>query len=384
MSASKGPSGSRIPFVDLQEQNRLHADEWMDAVRSVITSGRFIGGDEVRAFEREFTSYIGAKYGVGTGSGADALRLALLALGVGPGDEVATVSHSFVATADCIVHAGARPVFVDIDPVTYTMDPSQLQKLMGPKVKAILPVHLYGQPADMDPILEISKKWNVPVVEDAAQAHGSSYRGRPCGSMGLISCFSFYPSKNLGAFGDGGFAATQDPELAEKIRALHEYGQVEKYKHSLVGFNSRLDALHAAVLRRKLRYLDGWNEARRRAAKLYSKGMQGLEGISPPVEAEERKHIYHVYAVRSAHRSSLQSWLTQHGVETGIHYPIPIHMQPAYSRVNWRAGELARSVAASLEVLSLPMFPEITPEQVERVCDSLRTWSRAPSTAALG
>lgn len=382
MSKSGAGAGGKVPFVDLQGQAQLYRDEWRQAIQGVLDSGRFIGGEEVKSFEREFSSYVGTKFGIGTGSGADALRLALLALGVGPGDEVVTVSHTFVASADCIVHVGAKPVFVDIDPETYTMDPKALEKAISPKVRAVLPVHLYGQSADVDAILEICRKHGLPMVEDAAQAHGARYRGRPCGSMGSLSCFSFYPSKNLGALGDGGFVATSDAELAEKVRLLHEYGQVEKYRHVLVGFNSRLDALHAAVLRRKLTHLDAWNNARRRAAERYARALQGIPGVSPPSEAPHRQHIYHVYAVRTPHRADLQSWLGKQEIETGIHYPIPVHMQPAYTKVDWRAGDLKESVRASQEVLSLPMYPEISDEQVDRVCRSVSEWARHPLQAS--
>lgn len=361
----------------------MYREEWLEAIQGVLDSGRSIGGEDVKNFEREFSSYVGTKFGVGTGSGADALRLALLALGVGPGDEVVTVSHTFVASADCIVHVGAKPVFVDIDPETYTLDPKALERALSPKVRAVLPVHLYGQAADMDPILEVCRKHSIPVVEDAAQAHGASYRGRACGSMGAISCFSFYPSKNLGALGDGGFVATQDADLAEKVRLLHEYGQVEKYRHVLVGFNSRLDALHAAVLRRKLTHLDSWNNARRRAADRYARHLEGVAGVGVPIEKPERKHIYHVYAVRTPHRPELQSWLGKQEIETGIHYPIPVHMQPAYTKVNWRAGELKESVRASQEVLSLPMFPEINDDQVDRVSQAVSEWARHAPPASL-
>lgn len=363
---------SKISFVDLPRQNQLHAQEWQEAINGVIASGRFIGGEEVRSFEKEFAQYVGCREGVGVASGCDALRLSLLAMGVRPGDEVATVSHTFVATADAIVNVGAIPVFVDVDPLTMTMDPEQLRRLMSPKVKVILPVHLYGQSADMDPILEIAAHHGAQVLEDAAQAHGAAYRGRPCGSMGVASCFSFYPAKNLGAFGDGGFVATQDPALAEKLRLLREYGQVEKYRHTLVGYNSRLDALHAAVLRRKLRHLTAWNDARRRAAELYHEHLRNVAGLVLPQEAPGRRHVWHVYGVRTPRRDRLREHLAAKGIESGVHYPIPVHLQPSYANVPFRAGGLARSEEIANQELSLPMFPEIRDDEVAAVAKVLR------------
>lgn len=373
MSETVNASVSRghIPFVDLVGQNAHYGEEWMRAVSSVIESGRFVGGEEVTAFEREFASFCGCRYGIGTASGSDALRLALLALGVGRGDEVITVSHTFVSTADAIVHAGATPVFVDVDPETYTMDTSQLDALLGPEVKAVIPVHLYGQSADMAPILELCEDRAVPVVEDAAQAHGASYDSRPCGSMGQLACFSFYPSKNLGAFGDGGFITTNDMEVADRLRLLREYGQSKKYHHKLVGFNSRLDAIQAAVLRRKLVHLNDWNQARRRLARQYDDRLQEVKTVLTPYEAEGRRHVYHIYTIRTRHRDRLREWLSRNGIETGIHYPVPVHLQGAYAKVPYRALSLDRTTSACREILSLPMYPELTEEEVDTVCDTV-------------
>jgi dTDP-4-amino-4,6-dideoxygalactose transaminase len=361
----------RVAFVDLDRQNQRYLNEWRVALDRVIESGRFIGGEEVRHFEEEFSGYVGCRYGIGVGSGSDALRLALMSLGVGPGDEVATVSHTFVATADAIVQVGAKPVFVDIDPRTYTMNPDSLSALMSPSVKVVLPVHLYGQCSDMEPILEIARSHGAEVVEDAAQAHGAAYRSRPAGSMGKVSCFSFYPSKNLGAFGDGGFLATNDSELASRLRLLREYGQVEKYRHTLVGYNSRLDAIQAALLRVKLRHLDSWNDARRSAAELYRRRLGSKTSIGVPSEATGNRHIYHIYAVSVPKRDEVRVKLSQLGIETGIHYPIPVHLQPSYLRVSYRSGPLDNTSAAATSLLSLPMFPEITEDEVDWVSQGL-------------
>lgn len=366
----------QIPFVDLKRQYRQHRSEWLGALTRVAESGRYIGGEEVAAFEKEFAHYCGTAFAVGTGSGSDALRLALLALKIGPGDEVVTVSHTFVATVDAIVHVGATPVFVDIDPVTYTLDPKQLKAALGPRVKAVLPVHLYGLSADMAPILETCEAAAVPVLEDAAQAHGATYQGRACGSMGKAACFSFYPSKNLGAFGDAGIVATSDGELADQLRLLRQYGEAEKYNHKIVGFNSRLDALQAAVLRTKLPHLDAWNERRREIAALYDATLGEIPGIGTPTTPEGRRHIYHIYGIRAQRRYALQQFLTNRGVEVGIHYPTPVHRQPSYREIRTRSLDLSATVAVAKQELSLPMFPELTRPEVETVCRLISDWAQ--------
>jgi dTDP-4-amino-4,6-dideoxygalactose transaminase len=364
-----GGEQRKIPFVDLTAQFRAHGAEWMRAAAAVAENGRFIGGPEVVAFEKEFARYSGCKFGVGTASGSDALRLALQAIDIGPGDEVATVSHTFVSTVDAIVHVGARPVFVDIDPATYTMDPKCLEDALGPKVKAVLPVHLYGQAADMDPLLETCESNGIPLVEDAAQAHGASFRGRRCGSMGALACFSFYPAKNLGAFGDGGMVTTNDEALADKVRMLRQYGTTtDKYRHERIGWNSRLDAIQAAVLRKKLPYLDGWNDSRRRLANRYRKHIDELHGVKAPIEGSGRRHVYHVFCIRTRGRDRLKKHLDGKGVETGIHYPLPVHLQPSYQRVKFRAGTLRETEKAARSILSLPLYPEMPPSDVDAVC----------------
>jgi dTDP-4-amino-4,6-dideoxygalactose transaminase len=368
----------KVPFVDLSTQFREHAQEWMGAAEAVAESGRFIGGPEVASFEAEFARFSGCKFGVGVASGTDALRLALLALGIGPGDEVVTVSHTFVASSDAIVHAGARPVFVDIDPDTYTMDPIQLKDALGPKVKAVIPVHLYGQSADMAGIMELCKKRGIPVLEDAAQAHGAAFRDQRCGSVGAAGCFSFYPAKNLGAWGDGGMVTTNDEDLADKVRLLREYGRTtDKYRHALVGWNSRLDALQAAVMRLKLRHLDSWNNARRRIAARYRRRLDGVPGLTLPREGKGRRHIYHLYVVRARGRESLQKHLERRGIETGIHYPIPVHLQPSYQRVHFKAGPLRTTERVAKEILSLPMYPELPPASVDFVAQQVAQWAKS-------
>ncbi len=375
---------ARIPFVDLVRQYRAHQTEIQSSMSRVVESGRFVGGREVVEFEREFSKYIGCRFGVGTGSGSDALRLALLAMGIGPGDEVVTASYTFVSTVDAILHTGANPVFVEIDPKTYTLDTNELARVMTPKVKAVMPVHLFGQSADMAPIQEICTASGAALVEDAAQAHGARYQGHMCGSMGRVSCFSFYPSKNLGAYGDAGFVATNDSELAERVTLLREYGQSEKYRHKLVGFNSRLDALQASVLRAKLGYLEAWNLRRRELAALYNESLRGVDGIATPVEAAGRYHIYHVYAISTHKRDALRDHLSKAGIETGIHYPVPVHLQDSYRNITSRRGRLDDTEAASATELSLPMFPELEAEEVLAVCEAIAQFSSSRSASGVG
>jgi dTDP-4-amino-4,6-dideoxygalactose transaminase len=364
-----------VRFVDLTKQNELYRQEWISAISSVIETGRFVGGEQVAAFEQEFASYCGSRHGVGTASGSDALRLALLSLGIGGGDEVMTVSNTFISTADAIVHAGATPVFVDVDPDTYTMNPDSVKAAMGRKVKAIIPVHLYGQPADMSPIIDIAEEWDIPIVEDAAQAHGASYNKGRCGSLGRMACFSFYPSKNLGAFGDAGLITTDDETLADRLRMLRQYGEREKNHHELIGFNSRLDPIQATVLRRKLKHLDEWNRARRQVADMYDERLGRIDRIKLPSQRRSAYHVFHIYAIGSEHRDSLRMFLNAKGIETGVHYPIPIHLQPAYSRVNFRSQDLNTTKAFCERTLSLPMYPELSAEDVDRVCKTIQEWN---------
>ena len=365
-----------IPFVDLKAQYRSIKPEIDQAVMRVLDSAQFILGDEVAAFEREFAEYCGAREALAVNTGTSALHLALLAYGVGPGDEVMTVPFTFVATVSAIVYTGARPVFVDIDPRFFTMDPAGVEAAITPRTKAIMPVHLYGQPADMDPILDIARRRGLIVIEDAAQAHGAEYKGRRCGSMGQVAGFSFYPGKNLGAYGEGGAVVTSDPQVAQRIRALRDWGQERRYHHTLKGYNYRMDGIQGAILRVKLRHLEAWTEARRRHAAQYTRLLAGGP-LEPPAVRPDVRHVYHVYAVRTRDRERHQRLLQEQGIQTGIHYPIPVHLQPAHADLGHQAGDFPHAEAAAREVLSLPMFPELTTEQVAAVASAVREVARA-------
>jgi dTDP-4-amino-4,6-dideoxygalactose transaminase len=362
-----------IPFSDLRLQYLSIKDEIDAAVQRVLSSGWFILGEEVRAFEEEFAAYVGATHGIGVGSGTEALHLGLLACGVGSGDEVITVSHTAVATVAAIELTGARPVFVDIDPASYTMDVSQVEERIGPATKVIVPVHLYGQMADMEPILSIARQRGLKVVEDAAQAHGAEYQGDKAGSLGDVGCFSFYPTKNLGAYGDGGLVVTSDPALAEKLSLLRQYGWAERYVSSSRGLNSRLDELQAAILRVKLKHLDQWNTARRRHAALYDGLLEDAEVVTP-VQMAYGRHCYHIYAVRSEHRDELKGFLRERGVGALVHYPVPVHLQEAYLDLGLGPGALPVSEQCAEQVLTLPVAPEVSEDQVRQVCHLVREW----------
>lgn len=367
----------RVPFLDLKAQYGSIKPEIDAAIAKVLETSQFVLGDEVAAFEREFAAHGGAAHGAGVNSGTSALHLALLALEVGPGDEVITVPNTFVATVAAIRYTGARPVFVDVDPVTFTMDPSRVEAAITPRTKALLPVHLYGQPADMDPILEIARRRGLRVIEDAAQAHGARYRGRAVGSLGDLACFSFYPGKNLGAYGEGGMVLTQDEGLARTVRMLRDWGQDRKHHHVLAGFNYRLEGMQGAILRVKLRHLEAWTEARRAHAARYAE-LLGDCAVGIPREAPGRRHVYHVYAVRTPRREALAKALGEQGIQTGIHYPVPVHLQPAYADPAYGAGSFPLAEAAAKEVLSLPMYPEMTEDQLRAVAGALRSVAHAP------
>ena len=343
-----------IPFSDLKLQYLSLKEEIDASIQRVLESGWFILGREVEAFEEEFTRYVGADYGVGVGSGTEALHLGLLACGVGPGDEVITVSHTAVATVAAIELTGARPVLVDIDPRSYTMDPAHMEASIGPATRAIVPVHLYGQTADLDPILSIARRHGLRVLEDAAQAHGAEYKGRKAGSSGDVGCFSFYPTKNLGAFGDGGLVATSDADLAERLKLLREYGWAERYVSSTKGTNSRLDEIQAAILRVKLKKLDEWNAIRREHAALYDQLLAGGPVVTP-AEMEYGKHCYHIYAIRSTRREGLRQFLRQNGVGALVHYPVPVHLQEGYRDLGLGEGSLPVTEQVAAEVLTLPV-----------------------------
>ena len=355
-----------VPFVDLKLQYQGIKSEIMDAVSHVLETGQFVLGEEVSLFEQEFASFVGADHAIALNTGTSALHLALLAAGVGPGDEVITVPFTFVATVAAIRYTGATPVFVDIDLASYTMDPSQVERAITPKTKAICPVHLYGQAADMDPILDVARRYGLNVIEDACQAHGTEYKGRRVGAIGDAGAFSFYPGKNLGAYGEGGMAVTNDAQVAHKMRMLRDWGAEKKYYHQLKGFNYRMDGIQGAILRVKLRYLPEWTELRRSHAAAYQRLLVDA-GVVLPREMPYSRHVYHVYAVRAADRPGLQQQLQDAGVQTGIHYPIPVHLQEAHADLGYHAGSFPLSEQAANEVLSLPMFPELTPAQVEAV-----------------
>ncbi len=323
------------------------------------------------AFEDEYTVYCQVKYAIGVNSGTSALHLALLAAGIGPGDEVITTPFTFVASVAAIVYTGAKPVFVDIEPRSFTMDVTQIERSITERTKAILPIHLYGQMADMDPILEIARRHNLLVIEDAAQAHGAEYNGRPAGSLGDLGCFSFYPGKNLGAYGEGGKVVTNDPGYARTVSMLRDWGAEEKYQHVLKGYNYRLEGLQGAILRVKLRHIEDWTQSRREKAGLY-KQLLAENGIQIPEEMPSGRHVYHIFAIRTSERDVLQQALLAQGIHTGIHYPIPVHLQPAYADLGYQAGDFPHAEEAAREVLSLPMFAELSNEQVERVATALR------------
>jgi dTDP-4-amino-4,6-dideoxygalactose transaminase len=344
-----------------------------EAVRSVLENGWFVLGKNVMAFEDQFAAYCGAAFAIGAGNGTDALQLALMACNIGAGDEVITAPNSATFTALAISATGAKPVFVDIHPDTYNMDPQKLEQAIGPQTKAIMPVHLYGQPADMDAILAIARKHSLLVIEDAAQAHGALYKGQRVGTLGDIGCFSFYPSKNLGAFGDGGLVTTNQPEIAERVRMLRNGGQKSRYDHQLLGINSRLDEMQAAILRVKLPYLDKWNDVRRHIAALYT-ALLGDSDVEPPLEMPQAKHIYHLYVIRCQARDALQKHLAEHGVETAIHYPTPIHLQGAYRWLNLSRGSFPVAERYAEEVLSLPIYPELTENKVRTIASHIRDW----------
>jgi dTDP-4-amino-4,6-dideoxygalactose transaminase len=361
---------STIPLVDLRAQYMPLKDELLAAIGDALDGMRLFLGENVVAFEQEFAQYCGATDAVGVGSGTEALHLALLACGVGSGDEVITVSHTFIATIEAICMTGATPVLVDIDPETYTMDVGQIEAKMTPRTRAIVPVHLYGQPADMDPILATAKKHGLVVIEDACQAHGAEYRGKRTGALADVGCFSFYFSKNLGAYGEAGICVTNSPDVARRLRMFRDHGSERKYDHQTMGFNARLDELQAAVLRVKLRKLDGWNEARRRHAERYNALLADSSAITP-IEARYARHVYHLYVIRSSHRDELQTYLGERGVATGIHYPVPVHRQPGWRSVSCSSANLPVTEKCADEILSLPMYPELDASSTEYVAESI-------------
>ena len=359
-----------IPFVDLKAQYQSLKADIDAAVARVFENASYILGAEVETFERHFAHYCGTQHAIGVSSGTAALQLSLLACGIGAGDEVITTPFTFIATAAAISHVGAKPVFVDVDPRTYNIDPAKIEAAITPRTKAIMPVHLYGQPAEMGPIIEIARWHNLCTVEDACQAVGATYRGRKAGSLGDLACFSFYPPKNLGAAGDGGMVVTNDDELTDRIRKMRDHGRTSHYAHCLVGFTYRLDALQAAVLDVKLEHLDEWNEARRRHARTYNELLASTDLVLP-YEAEGCRAVYHIYAVRTPRRDDLLAQLRAAGIGASIHYPLPVHRQPAYAHLGLGEGSYPIAETSMRSVLSLPIYPEITQQQIEQVVGTL-------------
>ncbi len=360
----------KVPSLDLKAQYRSIKTEIDAAIAGVLDSGQFILGSEVAQFEQEFATYCKAGECIAVNSGTSALHLALLAAGVGPGHEVITVPFTFVASVAAIIYTGARPVLIDIDPSSFNIDPAAIEAAITPRTKAIMPVHLYGQPADMDPITEIAQGHGLVVIEDAAQAHGAKYKGRPVGSIGDLACFSFYPGKNLGAYGEGGAVTTSNPEYACTIRRLRDWGQDRKYHHVLRGFNFRMEALQGAILGVKLRHLERWIEARRAVINKYNQLLAGA-AVELPTEMPWARHAYHLYTLRTARRDALQKALQEKGIQTGVHYAAPVHLQPAYANLGYGRNSLPQSEKAAEEVLSLPLFPEMTGDQIEIVTRAL-------------
>jgi len=359
-------SSIKVPYLDLRAQYQSIKPEIDGAIAGVLDSGQFVLGSEVTEFEREFADYCGTSHCIALNSGTSALHLALLAAGIGPDDEVITVPFTFVASVAAIAYTGARPVLVDIDPQSFTMDVSAIEAAITPRTKAILVVHLYGQPADMDPIMDIARRHGLVVIEDAAQAHGAKYKGRLVGSIGDMACFSFYPGKNLGAYGEGGAVTTGNPEYARSIRMLRDWGQDAKYHHVLRGFNYRMEAFQGAILRVKLRHLERWTEARRALAGKYNE-LLGDSGVERPKEMSWARHVYHVYTLRSQDRESLRAALQEDGIQTGVHYPVPVHLQPAYADLGYGRGAFPQAEAAANQVLSIPLYPELSHRAVDEV-----------------
>jgi dTDP-4-amino-4,6-dideoxygalactose transaminase len=360
-----------IPFLNLKAQHQALKSEILAAVSEVLDSTAFAGGPYVARFEEEFAAYCHTKYTVAVGNGTDALWFALLALGIGAGDEVITVPNTFIATAEAITYCGAKPVFVDVDEETYTMDTRLIERAITPRTKAIIPVHLYGQMADMDAIMEIARKHRLFVIEDACQAHGAEYKGRRAGSIGDVGCFSFYPGKNLGACGEGGASVTNNLELKNKMAMFRDHGQAKKYYHSVVGWNGRMDGMQGAILSIKLRHLNAWTEARRSHAAAYRAAFQHVHGVLTPKEAAQRKHVYHLYVLRVRNRDRILKQLADQGVNCAIHYPVPLHLQDAYAPLGIGRGSLPVAERCAEEIISLPMFPELTPADIQRVVSSM-------------
>ncbi len=361
----------KVPYLDLKAQYQSIKPEIDAAISRVLDSCQFVLGSEVAAFEQDFAAYSGTTECIALNSGTSALHLALLAAKIGPGDEVITVPFTFVASVAAVLYAGAKPVLVDIDPSSFTIDPAAIEAAITSRTKAIMPVHLYGQAANLDPIVEIARRHGLVVIEDAAQAHGAKYKGRPVGSIGDMACFSFYPGKNLGAYGEGGAVTTSNPEYARAIRMLRDWGQGRKYHHVLRGYNYRMEGFQGAILRVKLKHLDKWTEARRAIVRQYSDLLVDCD-IETPKEMAWGRHVYHVYTLRADDRDGLQAALTAEGIQTGIHYPVPVHLQPAYADLGYGPGAFPHAEKAAKQVLSLPLYPELPSQAVAQVAEAVK------------
>ena len=365
-----------ISLVDLKAQYNTIKTEIDNAIQEVLSSTSFIMGEKLERFEEEFALFCNTKYAIGVANGSDALILALRTCGIGKGDEVITVPNTFIATTEAITHVGGKINFVDINPKTYTIDVSKIEEKISNKTKAIIPVHLYGQPADMDPIMMLAKKYNLKIIEDAAQAHGAEYKDKKVGSIGDVACFSFYPGKNLGAYGDAGMITTNSEEIARNVKLLRNHGSIKKYEHKIEGYSSRLDNLQAAILRVKLRHLNKWNESRRKNAKKYNELLSSISGIITPYEADYAKHVYHLYVIRTEERDKLREELKLKDIATGIHYPIPLHLQPAYKYLGYKEGDFPITEKVSQEILSLPMFSELNDQQTEEIVELIKGFKK--------
>lgn len=366
----------QVPFVDLKKQYLSIKDEIDSSIKEVLDNTAFILGKKVEDFEKKFAELCNVKHCIGVNNGTSALRLALQALDIKPNDEIITTPFTFIATAEAISHTGAKPVFVDIDKKTYCIDPEKISEKITKRTKAIMPVHLFGQPADMGPILEIGEKHNIKVIEDAAQAHNASYKSRKAGSMGDIGCFSFYPGKNLGAYGEAGAVCTNDEAIAKNLVLLRQHGELVRYYHDIIGDNCRMEAFQGAVLGVKIRYIEEWTEKRRKNAECYNKLMKNLD-IVLPHEADYARHVYHIYAIRAKNRDRLREFLGKNGISTGIHYPIPVHLQKAYSFMGIKKGSFPISEKVADEILSLPMYPELSEEQMGYISNTIKSFENA-------
>ena len=362
----------QVPFLNLKLQYETIKNEIHDAINEVIAKTAFAGGPFVAQFEKEFAEFCKCQYAIGVGSGTEALWIPLLALGIGHGNEVITVPNTFIATTEAISFCGATPVFVDINEKTYNMNPDLIEAAITPKTKAIIPVHIFGQTADMEPIMKIAGKHNLFVIEDACQSHGSKYKEKRAGTIGDAAAFSFYPGKNLGAFGEGGAITTNNLELSKKMQMFRDHGQAKKYYHNMIGWNARMDGIQGAVLSVKLKHLESCNKARRKNAHLYNELLSNVDGVITPVEADYAKHVYHIYAIRVQNRDTLIKKLTEKNIACGIHYPVPIHLQEAYSFLGYSKGSFPIAEKCAKEFVSLPMFPELTREQIEYVADNVK------------